>query len=55
MKDILLYVRVTDMKHMCVELAADEYPESERLKAAADAFESMLEGIRKRVEDGKSD
>lgn len=54
MKDIILYVRITDMMHMCESLAREGHPESDRLMAASGAFKQIMDQIRKRVESNEN-
>lgn len=54
MKDIILYVRIADMMHMCESLAREGHPESDRLMAASGAFKQIMDQVRKRVESNEN-
>ena len=53
MKDVVLFVRVSDMMRTCEQLSGEGHPESPRLSAAAEAFKQILGEIERRLKDGK--
>ena len=50
MKDLVLYIRLCDLKHMCEALAKEGHPESSRLNGAAQAFAQIITSVEKRLQ-----
>lgn len=55
MKDLVFYIRLCDLRHMCEALSKEGHPESSRLKGAAQAFDKMITDVEKRLQKEQKD